>query len=96
MKREGLRRRLALATVEILRQQKITVANIKRYVIPHLHLYCVCKKERITETDIRVAIFAVNQSLIANAPSFRYGVGEDFVRERETYFLTNPIFSQRF
>lgn len=93
MKRSGLRRRLALAICEILRQQKITYANVKRYVIPNLNLYCVCNKEKITETDIRVAVSAVQKALTSNRPSFRYGIGEDFARERENYFLASPIFS---
>ncbi len=96
MKREGLRRRLALATIEILHRQRLNVANVKRYVIPSLNLYCICKKEKISAQDMRIALSAVNQSLLANEPAFRFGVGEDWAMRRENYFLTRQIFSNRF
>jgi hypothetical protein len=62
MKREALRRTLALATIETLRDKNKSVANIKRYVIPIKTLYNIRVITEITPCDIEIALRIVRKA----------------------------------
>lgn len=62
MKRERLRRTLALATIETLRDKNKSVANIKRYVVPILTLYNIRLTTEITPCDIEIALRIVHEA----------------------------------
>jgi hypothetical protein len=62
MKRERLRRTLALAAIETLRDKNKTTANIKRYVVPILTLYNIRATTEITPCDIEIALRIVYEA----------------------------------
>jgi hypothetical protein len=72
MKRERLRRILALATIEILGKKELTIANIKRYVVPCMTLYNIRLTTKILPTDIAKAIQIVRYAQQQKPISFWY------------------------
>lgn len=93
MKREGLRRRLAFATLEILSaHHALTPPNVKRYVVPHLPKYNIRRSTKITECDIEVALDMIIKASRRNPPPFRFAPGGSlWTQKREEYFLRAPL-----
>lgn len=93
MKREGLRRRLALATLEILvPHHALTPPNVRRYVIPHLSEWNIRRSTKITDQDIRIALVLIYQAARTNPPSFRLAPGGSlWTQKRIEYFLRAPL-----
>jgi len=93
MKREGLRRRLALATLEILvPHHALTPPNVRRYVIPHLSEWNIRRSTKITDHDIRVALLWIWKATKNNPPSFRFAPGGSlWTQKRIDYFLGAPL-----
>lgn len=93
MKREGLRRILAFATLEILvPHHAITAPNVKRYVIPHLSQYTIRNTTKISENDIRVALVMIQNAARLNPHGFRLAPsGSLWTQKRHDYFLGAPL-----
>ena len=92
MKRERLRRRLALATLETLGPfHKKTTANIERYVLKHLPFYNIRKTEKITPEDMMHAVMILDHVCLQKPLGFRYGVGQRFTDARKEAFMNTPL-----
>ena len=93
LKREGLRRRLALAMVEHLRNHRLSLPNAKRYVTPTLLFgYQIRQETHLTETDYTIALSMANKAISQNPPSFRYAPpGTPAGDQRVRYMLTTPL-----
>ena len=92
MKREKLRRRLALATLEILGPlHKKTIPNVQRYVVPHLTHYKIRKSEEITLADIVTALMILEYVCTQKPLGFQYGVGQPFQTAREEAFMKTVL-----
>lgn len=92
MRREGLRRRLAVCILDTLCQHRLTPPNVRRYVTPsHLSLYRIRSTTKITPRDYDVAmLIALNISRKSN--SYRYAPrGSPKAVEREKLILTAPL-----
>lgn len=62
MKRERLRRTIALASTDKLKPWEITSAKIKKHVLPILTLYNIRLTTEITDKDIAMAIDIVQRA----------------------------------
>jgi len=92
MKRERLRRTIALATLEVLGPfHKKTTANVERYVLHHLPFYNIRKNEKITLKDIMHAIMICDHVCLQKPLGFMYGVGERFQTARKEAFMNTPL-----
>ncbi len=91
MTRERLRRTLALASVELLGTHAISHTNIKRYVIPHLTDYRICKNEPISNKDIRVAMNMIVRVLSQKPVEFRFGRGDVWRAMLREVFLNHDL-----
>jgi hypothetical protein len=92
MKREQLRRRLALASLEILGpNRKKTVPNVQRYVIPHLNHYQIRKSDTITLSDILTALMILEYICSQKPIAFRYGMGQAFQTARKDAFMNTSL-----
>ena len=86
--RERLSNTLALASMEILKDHTISATNIRRYVVPSLHLYRICKKEPISNKDIKIALglIATKISESQKPIEFRFGRGDAWTSIRREAF----------
>lgn len=93
MKREGLRRRLALAMVEHLRNHRLSIANAKRYVTPGiLCAYQIRRETKLTTQDYIVALNMAELAIMQNPPTFRYAPRDLPAGQRRIkYFLHAPL-----
>jgi hypothetical protein len=91
MKRERLRRTLALATIETLRGKTVTVPNIKRYVIPVLTLYNIRLTTEITSCDTEVAIRIVHKALPQKPIHFWMRRDRPSAQQRRQFLRTMDI-----
>lgn len=92
MKREKLRRRLALATLEVLGPfHKRTIPNVKRYVLKHLPSYKIRKTEKISEADITHGILICEFICMQKPIAFAYGIGQRFTDARKEAFMNTPL-----
>lgn len=93
MGRDHLRRTLAYASMEILKDHTISIPNIRRYVVPLLHNYRICKDEPISNKDIHIAhdLILTKLSEAQKPIEFRFG-RDDVSREmRRIAFLENDL-----
>ena len=93
MKREKLRRRIALAIFDILHNHKFTLVNVMRYVTSEqLTLYRIRKETKLTTRDYQVAL-EIAFGVTKIKPSFyRYARrGSPIAQEREQIILSAPI-----
>ena len=72
MKREKLRRTIALAAIEVLRNHTMTYPNVKRHVLPVLKMYNVKRETEITYEDIKQAILIVQRARAQKPVHFWY------------------------
>lgn len=93
LKREGLRRRLALAMVEQLRNHRLSFANAKRYVTPTvLCEYQIRQETTLTAKDYTTALKMAHRAIVQNPPSFRRAPpGTPAGDQRVRYMLTTPL-----
>ena len=88
MRREGLRRHLALAIHEILMRRRMDIPNVVRYVLPSLDLYRIPRKQ-IRTNDIVAAIQLVQIAQKQNPLPFKYGQTDEWRKKRKAFYL-NP------
>ena len=93
MKKEGLRRRLALCILENLGKHKITFPNVKRYITPRLlSYYNIRFATKITNQDIKIALKMVIKAMTNKPIPFRHAKnGSPWGIKREEYFLRTPL-----
>ena len=90
MRREGLRRQLALAICELLIGHKKTVPNVQRYVVPFLSHYRI-RKDQVRQQDIFVALEFVQNARRQKPIQFMRSDKSLWVTERRTFFLEASI-----
>ena len=104
MKKQRLRRLLALAIFDSLASHKITLPNVKRYVTSDLLTHYTIRREtKISDVDIRVAIDMCAKALQpvwnedekrfqSKPASFRFAPrSSPMGLAREKYFLETPL-----
>ena len=93
MKREGLRRRLALCILENIGRHKITIPNVKRYVTSDLMTtYTIRRETKISDADYSTAINMIKKAVRSKPSSFRYAsIISPWGIKREEYFLHTPL-----
>ena len=93
MKKQRLRRLLALCILENLSSHVITVPNVRRYVTSDLRsLYTIRRETKISNTDIRVAMIMVYKAIRIKPIPFRFAPRSSPMGiEREKYFLETPL-----
>lgn len=91
MKRENLRRTLALATIECLQDKNKTSANVQRYVVPILTLYNIRLTEIITPYDIHVALQIVQRAQMQKPTHFWTRRDRLGANERKAFLQTMTL-----
>ena len=91
MERENLRRTLAFAILEELHTHSLTLANVKRYVVPKRTKYRINKEEKITNNDINQALQLIYTVLAQKPIEFRYGRGDVWTARRREAFMSVEI-----
>ena len=92
MKREKIRRTLALATLEVLGPfHARTTPNIRRYVLHHLPFYNIRKTEKITDEDMMHAVMICDHICQQKPLGFMYGVGQRYTDARKDAFMNTPL-----
>jgi len=93
MKKERLRRLLALCIFESLGHHKISFSNVKRYVTSDLlSCYTIRRNTKIADQDIRVALQMITNATRNNPTPFRFAPsGSLWGIKREKYFLHTPL-----
>jgi hypothetical protein len=86
MRREGLRRNLALAICNLLIGHKKTVPNVVRYVLPYISSYRI-PRDQIRLPDIEVALRLVRAAQAQNPTPFMYSDTEVWAARRKEYFI---------
>ncbi len=93
MKREGLRRRLALCILESFQTHKLTIPNVKRYITPDLMTrHRIRRETKISDVDFSIALDMVKKAVRSKPSPFRYA-SKDSPNgiAREKYFLQTPL-----
>jgi len=93
LKKQRLRRLLALCVLENLSRNKITVANVKRYVTSDLLAsYGIRRETKISDQDRRVAVDMVHKAIRIKPIPFRFAPqSSPWGIAREKYFLETPL-----
>lgn len=93
MKRERLRRIIALCILEVLPHSSLSFQNVKRYVTTQtLTLYRIRNETKITQTDLLIGLKMAINSCRNKPISFRYApLGSPKAEERKQYLLTAPL-----
>ena len=93
MKKQRLRRLLALAILDSLSAHKITVPNVKRFVTSDLLTHYTIRREtKISDVDIRVAVDMCHKAIRTKPIPFRFAPRSSPMGiEREKYFLETPL-----
>ena len=88
MTRENLQKILAFATLEELQHHKLTLHNIKRYVLPQLQKYRITKNEKITDYDILKALIIISTVMTQKPSEFRTGRGDVWTALRKEAIMS--------
>jgi hypothetical protein len=88
MRREGLRRNLALAICDNLIGHKKTVPNVMRYVLPYITSYRI-RRDQVRLPDIEAALRFVRDAQKQNPTPFMYSDTDVWTAKRREFFL-NP------
>lgn len=93
MKREKLRKQIAVCILDTLAYHKLTLPNVLRYVTSRqLTLYRICEQTKITARDYEVALNIARGSLHGKPNSFRYARrGSAIAKERELYIISSKL-----
>ena len=93
MKREKLRRRIAICILDTLVSNPLSPANVKRYVTSHqLSLYRIRRDTKITPIDLKVGLNIAINAIRGKGESFRYAKrGSPYAEKREHFILTANI-----
>jgi len=89
MRREGLRRNLALAISELLRGHRPSFPNVMRYVLPHVNLYSI-RRNQVKSQDILVALELVRNAQRQNPIQFIHSIDPLWATKRRDFFLNSP------
>ena len=93
MKREKLRRRIAVCILDTLVSNALTPSNVKRYVTSNqLSLYRIRKQTKITAKDLDTGLRIAKGAIHLKPISFRYAPrGSPIAERRMDMILTAPI-----
>jgi hypothetical protein len=88
MRREKLRRVLALAICDLLVGHRKSIPNITRYVIPYLGLYRI-PRDQVKPHDLVVALELVMDAQAQNPIPFMHSDTKVWAAKRREFFLNS-------
>ena len=93
MKREKLRRMIALCILETLPHSSLSLQNVKRYVTSStLSIYRITNETKITSKDLDVGLSMALNAVRNNPISFRYAPrGSAMALQRKKYLLNTKL-----
>ena len=93
MRKEKLRRRLALCILETLPAHKLTLPNVKRYVTSDLMTtYTIRRETKVSDVDYSTAIDMVKKAVRSKPAPFRYASKDSpWGIKRKEHFLHTPL-----
>lgn len=92
MRREKLRRRIAICIMDTLVNSSLSPQNVKRYVTSQtLSLYRIRHETQVTQKDLDVGL-TIATNVARKSVSFRYAPrGSPNAVKRNEYILTAPL-----